>query len=151
MIVKYLKIWVVALITLVLTLSVLLLLVSSNILTLDTLVKGLREATSPLIALSVSLIVFPIISVSTVEDVVSKARSSGIEVNQRLVKDYIDGCFMIFILSMVNLLLLVFYAFTGLWVIVFTTVSVLVSLIFVMIILMSGLWQITRLIIELAK
>lgn len=146
---RHLRIWFITLIVLILTQLVLWLLVSSNILSLDTLTAGLREAAPPLVALSVSLIVFPFISVPAVESIVSRAQSLGVKVNQKLVEDYIDGCFIVFLLSVVELLLLVFYAFTDLPVIVFTTIPVLVSLIFVTIILVSGLWQITRLMMKL--
>lgn len=84
-----------------------------------------------------------------VESIVSRAQNLGVKVNQKLVEDYIDGCFMVFLLSVVELLLLVFYAFTGLSVIVFATMPVLISLIFVTVILISGLWQITRLMVRL--
>lgn len=148
---RYFKTWVTALVLFALTLATLRLMVAFDIVSHDVLSAGIREAMQPLIALSVSLLVFPFISVPAVESVVSRAQSRGLRVSEGLVKDYVDGCFTVFLLSAVELLLLVLYAFTRYGAIVFVALAALASLVFNMVILMLGLWQIARLMMELAS
>lgn len=146
---KHLRIRIIAITTFILTHLALGLLVSLNMLTLDTLSAGLREATSPLIVLSVTLIVFPFVSVSGVESIVSRAQSLGIKVNQKLVEDYVDGCFIVFLLSVAELISLVLYVFTDSVIIVYITIPLLITLVFITIILLSGLWEIAKMMIKI--
>lgn len=148
---KYLKTWVFGVVVLVLALATLYVATTLNPLALNALATGLREAAQPLAALSVSLTLFPFISVSAVESTVSRARSLKIPVNEALVRDYVDGCFLVSLLSILELLLLVLYAFTFSSLIVFIAISVLASLVASVTILMLGLWQITRLLVKLSS
>ncbi|MEM1832530.1 MAG: hypothetical protein QXJ97_13495, partial [Desulfurococcaceae archaeon] len=148
---KYLKMWVNAVALLVLSLGILWLASALNTLLRDILIMRLHGAMQPLIALSVSLLVFPFVSVPAVESIVSRARSHGLRVSSELVKDYVDGCFTVFLLSVTELLLLVLYAFTHSELVAFATVAVLISLTFSTVILMSGLWHITRLMIDVTS
>ncbi|MEM1866044.1 MAG: hypothetical protein QXD57_07440 [Ignisphaera sp.] len=142
---RYFRTWVITLVLFTLTLATLRLMVVFDIVSHDMLSAGIREAMQPLIVLSVSLLVFPFISVSAVESVVLRAQSLGLKVSKSLLKDYVDGCFTVFFLSAVELLLLVLYAFTRYGAIVFVALAVLASLVFNTVNLMLGLWQITRL------
>jgi len=108
------------------------------------------ESVQPLIALSVSLAIFPIITVPLVGEIVSKARDLGIRVSKSLVEDYVNGCFTIFILSIAELILV--FLITVLETIVvlyYLVIALLASILLVLAVLMLSLWKIVKLLYEI--
>ena len=107
-----------------------------------------QEVSQPLVGLSVSLIIFPIITVPLVGDMVLKTRSLGIKVNKNLVKDYVNGCFTVFTVSVVELIIVLLKPFINYCIIDYLLISFLSALIVILVVLMLSLWKIVRLIYE---
>ncbi len=109
------------------------------------LLAGFREAFQPIIALSVSLVIFPFITVPAVESIVSRAKKLNLYVNPSLVKDYVDACFTVFIMALSEIVLLIVYSFTHKTLIAYTALATLTTMILVLFTLMAALWQVTAL------
>ena len=107
-----------------------------------------QEVSQPLVGLSVSLIIFPIITVPLVGDIVLKTRSLGIKVNKNLVKDYVNGCFTVFTVSVVELIMVLLKPFINYCIIDYLLISFLSALIVILVVLMLSLWKIVRLLYE---
>jgi len=111
-----------------------------------------REMLSTVIALSVSLIIFPFISVPAVESIVERAERLNIKVNPRLVKDYVDGCFMVFLLSTIEMALIIAIQLVeGAPLITLASFALLLTLIIILFTIVYSLWVVTRLLQEAAK
>ncbi len=107
-----------------------------------------QEVSQPLIGLSVSLIIFPIITVPLVGDIVSRVKNLGIKVNKNLVKDYVNGCFTIFAIAVMELLIILIKPFINYDIIIYLIISFLLSLVIILVILMLSLWKIVKLLYE---
>jgi len=111
-----------------------------------------REMLSTVVALSVSLIIFPFISVPAVESTVERAEKLNIKVNPKLIKDYVDGCFTIFLLSTVEMVLIIAIQLVeGIPLITLAAFALLLTLIIVLFTVVYSLWKVTRLLQEAAK
>ena len=98
-----------------------------------------------LIGLSISLILFPFISVPVVHSVVTRAWELGIEPSKELVKDYVDACFTVFVLSTVEMICVIMYSLSHWITLVYIMLPVLVAMIMVLLILSFGLWKVAAL------
>jgi len=126
------------------------------------LLVGFEAALPSIIALSVSLVVFPFVSADAVESITARAEKAGIKVNPKLLKDYIDGCFTIFLLSTAEIILIIVYRIIGevaenIVVFIFPMktlilsglLSILCTLIVILILVISALWEATSLLLDL--
>ena len=95
-----------------------------------------------LIGLSISLILFPFISVPVVHSVVTRAWELGIEPSKELVKDYVDACFTVFVLSTMEMICVITYSLSHWIELVYLMFPVLVAMITVLLILSFGLWKV---------
>jgi len=108
-----------------------------------------REALATVVALSVSLIVFPFVSVPAVESIVERAERLGIRVNPRLVKDYVDGCFTMFLLATTEIILAITIQLTeDTHLITLAAFALLLTLTIEFFTVVSSLWKATRLLQE---
>jgi len=84
--------------------------------------------------------------VSLFAELVSRIRELNIRVSKSLVEDYINGCFTIFSLSIVELVL-VFLAtsFETITILYYLVLPLLISILSVLVVLMLSLWRITKL------
>jgi len=111
-----------------------------------------REALTTVTALSVSLIIFPFISVPVIASIVERAEKLSIKVNPSLVKDYVDGCFTIFSLSTAEIILIIAIQLAeGNSLLTLVAFALLLTLIFVFFFVVYGLWVATRLLQEITK
>jgi len=129
-----------------------------NALELHKLRVGFEVALPSIMALSVSLVVFPFVSVPAVESITARAEKAGIKVNPKLLKDYIDGCFTIFLLSTAEIILIIVYQIIGEIagnIVVFALpmktlilcglLSLLCTLIVILVLVILALWEATSL------
>ena len=98
-----------------------------------------------LIGLSISLILFPFISVPVVHSVVTRAWELGIKPSKELIKDYVDACFTVFVLSTVEMICVIVYSLSHWITWVYIMLPVLVAMITVLLILSFGLWKVAAL------
>jgi len=104
-----------------------------------------REALPFVAALSISLIIFPFISISAIENIVERAEKLGIKVDPMLLKDYVDGCFTIFLLASIEMVLIILIQLIeGVPLLNLTTLALLLTLIIVFFIFVYSLWKATR-------
>ena len=115
------------------------------------LAERFHDVAQPLIGLSVSLIIFPFITVPAVENIVSKARELRISVNLRLLEDYINGCFTVFLLALTEIIVIIIYSLLPSWVLLCVAFSVLGSLAVVLGILVLSLWQVMELLYRVVQ
>ena len=109
------------------------------------LVDRFESALPSIIALSVSLIIFPFVSVSAVESIVARAEKTGVRMNPNLVKDYLDGCYTIFLLSAIEMILVITYSLSKTVLLLILALSLLPSLVIVLILIVVALWNVTLL------
>lgn len=129
--------------------------VGIGIVPVDVLCARFEVALQSVIALSVSLIIFPFITVPAVESIVSKAERVGVKVSNKLVEDYVHGCYTIFLLSVVEVVLIIVYSFLGKTLltlpVILLALSTLAVLIIVLLILVYSLWKVTLLLQRILK
>jgi len=107
------------------------------------------EALSFIVALSISLVIFPFISISAIENIVERAEKLNVRVNPKLVKDYVDGCFMVFLLSTVEIVLMIaIQLIESIPIITLTAFTLLLTLIIVLFTIVYSLWKAARLLQE---
>jgi len=100
-----------------------------------------REASATVTALSVSLIIFPFISVPAVVSIVERAEKLNIRVNPSLMKEYVDGCFIVLLLSTVELVLTIAIQLTeGNSLLTLVAFALLLTLISVFLLVIYRLW-----------
>ena len=105
-----------------------------------------EAALQPIIALSVSLVIFPFISIPAVESIVSRAERAGIKASSKLIEDYIHGCYTVFLLAVTEIVLVTAYSFLKeVLLLLLLAVPTLITLIIVLLILVYSLWRATLL------
>jgi len=103
------------------------------------------------VALSVSLIIFPFITVPAVESVVERAEKLGIKVNQKLLKDYVDGSYTVFLLAVAEMVLIIVVQLVEeALLLTLAALTLLSTLIIVLFIVVYSLWEVTRILQDLA-
>jgi len=118
----------------------------------DVLFRFREMMLASVVALSVSLIIFPFISIPAVESIVERAEKLNIKVESGLVRDYVDGCFTAFLLSAIEMVLIIAIQLVeGVTLITLATFALLLTLIIVFFIVVYSLWVVTRLLQEVAK
>jgi len=136
-----------ALIALTISIIVLIVLGWWGIHVVQTVEKHFSEIFSPLVALSVSLIIFPIITIPYIGNIVLNAKRLNIQVRRELVKDYIDGCYTVFALAVSELLAILAKPLITDYM-VYLIVSLLIALVITLVALMLSLWKVTKLLYE---
>jgi hypothetical protein len=104
-----------------------------------------------LVALSVSLIIFPFISLPAIESIVSRTRELGIAVNPELVGDYASGCFIVLLLSLLETMVVILYSLIPIQELLLIIFSLLCSQMVVVLILVLFLWRATALLYYIAR
>lgn len=126
--------------------------VVAHMLPVDRLRDAFSAAADYVVALSVSLIVFPFVSVPAVERIVSRAESVNIRVNPRLVKDYVNSCYAVFMLALTEIILIITYSLLEEpWFLLLLVLSNLVTLLLILAFLMLALWKTSLLLIEVTR
>jgi len=110
-----------------------------------------KEALNSVIALSISLIIFPFVSVPAVESIVEHAKKLHIKVSSNLVKDYVDGCFTVSILATIEVVLIIAIQLIEEieFLLILIALALLLTLIIDFFIIVYSLWVVTRLLQEL--
>jgi len=109
-----------------------------------------REALPFVAALSISFTIFPFISISAIENIVERAEKLGIKVDPMLLKDYVDGCFMIFLLASIEMVLIIAIQLVeGVPLITLAAFALLLTLIVLFFAVVYSLWNVTRILQEL--
>ena len=118
---------------------------------IDFLLKNFESALQALLGLSISLILFPFITVPIVHNVVTRARELGIKINKNLIKDYINACFIVFILATMEIVSIIIYSLASspLW--FYIIFPVLVTMLIMLVLLTLGLWQVVKILYEIIK
>ncbi len=116
-----------------------------NIASIDVLRARFEVALQPIIAFSVSLVIFPFISVPAVESIISRAERAGIKVSSKLVEDYIHGCYTVFLLAISEIVLIITYSFLERSLLILLAVPILITLIILTLVLVYSLWKVTLL------
>ena len=132
-----------AVITFLLSFAILYALVKINVVSYSLLHNQLEKALQPIVALSVSLIIFPFITIPSVESIVSRAERAGIKVSKKLVEDYIHGCYTVFSLSLIEIISIIFFIFFSTWIIIYLILSFFITKMVVLLILVYSLWQVS--------
>jgi len=111
-----------------------------------------REATATVIALSISLTIFPFVSVPAVESIVEHTEKLHIKVSPNLVKDYVDGCFTVSILATIEVVLIIAIQLIEeiKFLLILIALALLLTLIIDFFIIVYSLWVVSRLLQELA-
>ena len=117
----------------------------------ETLAKNFENASQALIGLSISLILFPFITVPVVHNVIVRARELGIKINKNLIKDYINACFIVFILATVEIVSIIVYSLTNLMLWFYVIFPILIVMLIMLVLLTLGLWQIVKILYEIIK
>ena len=98
-----------------------------------------------LVALSASLIVFPFVSFPAVERVISSAEELGVVANPRLVEDYATGCLVVFMVSLLEVVLVIVYSLTQRRELLYLVFPLLASQLVVVLVIVFFLWSVTSL------
>jgi len=120
----------------------------------DNILFRFREILTTVVTFSVSLIIFPFISVPAVESIVERAEKLNIKANPRLVKDYVDGCYIASLLSTVEIVLIITIQLVeGVPLITLAAFALLLTLVGIFFVVIYSLWIVTRILqeIEISK
>jgi len=119
--------------------------VSVGVVPVNVLRDRFEAALQPIIALSVSLVIFPFMSVPAVESIVSRAERVGKKASTKFIEDYVHGCYTVFLLAVAEMVLVIVYSFLKGVLLLLLAVPTLTTLIIVLLILVYSLWRITLL------
>lgn len=123
--------------------------VTTSIVFADALRRGFDVVLVPMTAVSVSFATLSLPLLSIVKSIVSRAERAGVKVNEKLVKDYRNGCFTISSLATLGVALSTAYYLTREMPVAVAAISSFATLVVVLLMLLLGMHTALKLLAKL--